>query len=372
MPSAPPTSAPLPPPRETPFFSVAVPCCDVAPYLDECIASLLSQPFSDWECLLYVEDSRDATLETARRHAAADPRFRVFTGPRSGSCSVPRNRCIEEARGEYLLFLDGDDTLVPGALARVASAIAARPGADLYPCAILVRDDRTGLDGELRDNYPPDFHGELTGPQATLMAYARKREPCPMLQMTVHRRRYLVDNALACLPGVRRQDSEFTARARYLAARVVPLHEKLYVYRIRPGSASTESDGPGYFLNDYAPILRSLLAFHARVSREAGFDRRISFFWAAHWLTWLFYYWFSPRAVRHASRQRRRDTLAKAFPDGFRDLDALVAASTAPRKTAAAFVKLAVRHPSAAWLADVFFLGLYTPLTALRDRLRRR
>ncbi|MBP5787756.1 MAG: glycosyltransferase family 2 protein, partial [Kiritimatiellae bacterium] len=143
-------------PGEPPFFSVAVPCCDVAPYLDECLASLLAQPFPDWECLLYVEESRDGTLGIAKKHAMGDPRFRVFEGPRTGSCSVPRNRCVEEAHGEYVVFLDGDDSLVPGALARLADAIASRPGADIYPCAVQVHDDRTGLDTELRDNYPPD------------------------------------------------------------------------------------------------------------------------------------------------------------------------------------------------------------------------
>jgi glycosyltransferase involved in cell wall biosynthesis len=342
----------------------------VADYLDECLQSLLSQPFRDWECLLVCEESRDATLAIAKRYAAEDPRFRVFEGPRTGSCSVPRNRGIQEARGEYLVFLDGDDTLVPGALARVAAAIAERPGADLYPCAIQVHDDRTGLDGELRDNYPPDFRGELPGPRATLVAYARNRAPCPMLQLSVHRRGHLAANGLACLPGARRQDSEFTARSRYLASRVVPLHEKLCIYRIRSDSVSTKADGPGKYLEDYARILSSLLAFHAKVSREDGFDRRISSCWAAHWLTWLHYYWFSPRAIGRIPRQYRRETLAKAFPEGFRDLDELAAAATLPRKAAAAFAKLFLRHPSAAWLAEAFFVHLYAPLTALRDRLR--
>ena len=122
------------------MFSFIVPCHNVAPFLDSCIASLLAQPVGDWECLLYVEESGDGTLEIARGWAEEDARFRVFEGPRTGSCSVPRNRGVEEARGGYVVFLDGDDTLAPGSLARLRDAIAARPGADLYPCAIQVRD----------------------------------------------------------------------------------------------------------------------------------------------------------------------------------------------------------------------------------------
>lgn len=356
--------------KDTPFFSIAVPCCDVAAYLDECIASLLSQPFRDWECLLYVEESRDGTLEIARRYAAKDPRFRVFEGPRSGSCSVPRNRCVEEARGEYMVFLDGDDTLVPDALARIAGAIAVRPGADLYPCLMRVRNETDGRDEPDRDNYPRDFTGELAGPGATRMVYTFLRFPCPMLQQTVFRRQYLVDRDLKCLPGRRRQDSEFAPRALYLARRVVPLHEPLYVYRIRGGSVSTLSRGTGYYHEDYAAILASLLAFHSRVARGPGFDPPISRLWAKHWTTWVFYYWFSPRAIRETPRRRRRETLARAFPDGFADFDLLLRASSASKRVAGCFMKVFLRHPRMGWLADLFFRGVYFPLGSLRDRLR--
>lgn len=358
-------------PGAAPFFSVVVPCCDVAPYLDECLESLLSQPFADWECLLVAEESRDGTLGILQRHAAADARFRVFSiGPRSGSCSVPRNRGIAEARGQYVVFLDGDDALVPGALARVAAAIAARPGADLYPCLMKVRNETDGRDGPDRDNYPRDFVGELSGPEATRMVYTFQRFPCPMLQLTVFRREYLAEQGLQCLPGRRRQDSEFAPRALYLAKRVVPLHEPLYIYRIRHASVSTLAKATGYYHEDYAAILASLLAFHARTSQTPGFDPAISRLWAKHWITWIAYYWFSPRAIRETPRRRRRETLAGAFPDGFADFNRLLRATTASKRIAGWHMELFLRRPRMAWWADLFFRGFYFPLADLRDRIR--
>lgn len=365
----PPPCAPAAPPA--PFFSVVVPCCNVETYLPDCLESLLAQDCADWECLLECEDSPDATESLARRQADRDPRFRVSSAPRSGSCSVPRNRGIEDARGAYLVFLDGDDALLPGALARVRAAIAARPGADLYPCAMRVRNEVSGRDEPIRDNYPPDFSGELTGPEATRMAYATRREPCPMLQLTVFRRDYLLGQGLRCLPGRKRQDSEFFPRALFFARRVVPLHEPLYLYRIRPRSVSTLAKNTGYFLDDYADILRSLLAFHARVSRLPGFDRRLSPPWAKHWFTWLYYYWFAPRVIRGTPRARRLETLRAAFPGGFDDFDALDRASTASRRLAGRFLKLFLRHPRLGWLSDLFFRYAYFPLSAWRDRRRR-
>ena len=136
----------------TPFFSVIVPCCDVEPYVRECLDSVLNQPFAGWECIIGVEASKDKTEEIVREYAAKDSRFKVFTGPRTGSCSASRNTGIDMATGEYIIFLDGDDTIVEGSLQRLHDKIAARPGADLYPCAIQVHNDMTGKDEELRDN----------------------------------------------------------------------------------------------------------------------------------------------------------------------------------------------------------------------------
>ena len=358
------------PSSSAPFFSIVLPCCDVAPYVAECFESVFAQPFSDWEIVAVVETSKDATEEIVRSFAARDPRIRVFTGPRSGSCSVPRNRGIEEARGDYLVFLDGDDTLVPGALRRLHDAIAARPGADIYPCAMRVVNEVSGRDEPLRDAFPPDCGGEWTGPEAIRKAYAKSERPCPMLQLSVFRRAHLVETGVRCLPGLKRQDSDFFPRSFYPARRVVPLHEPLYVYRIRPRSVSTKADGTAYFHKDYAGILRSLLAFHARVSRTPDFDRRLSPLWAKHWLMWITYYWFSPRAIRNAPRRIRRETLQAAFPDGFADFDCLDRASTASRRLAGRFMKLFLHHPALGWLADAFFRFAYFPLSEFRDRLR--
>ena len=350
-----------------PFFSIIVPCCDVEPYLRDCLDSVLKQPFTDWECILGVETSKDKTEEVVREYVGRDPRFRMFTGPRSGSCSASRNTGIDMAQGEYVIFLDGDDTIAEGSLQRLHDKIAERPGADIYPCAMPVIDEVHGDDLPVRDNYPADFHGELTGPEATIMIYTRRRDPSPMLQLSVFRREHLVANALKCLHGMKRQDSEFAPRALYLAKRVVPIHEPYYLYRIRAGSISTLAKKTDYFLKDYAAILKSLLAFHAKVSAEPGFDRRISTYWARHWLTWIFYRWFSTRAIVGSRRAYRAETLQQIFADGFGDFDTLVRAASRPRRVAARFVKLFARHPSLAWFADAFFRFAYNPLAGIRD-----
>jgi glycosyltransferase involved in cell wall biosynthesis len=351
-----------------PFFSIIVPCCDVEPYVRESLDSVANQPFADWECLIGVETSKDKTEEIVREYVAKDSRFKVFTGPRSGSCSASRNTGIDMATGEYVIFLDGDDTIAEGSLQRLHDKIAAHPGADLYPCAMQVYDDASGKELERRDNYPADFGSELTGPAATVMLGNLLFYPCPMLQLTVFRRQFLVDSNLKCVHGLRNQDSEFSPRALYLARRVVPLHEPFYLYRIRTGSVQTAASGRGrgYFYRDWKVILKSLFAFHAVSSKEQGFDRRVAEAWSRTWLSTLFIKWFSKDFVENVPRQERLDSLKAIFADGLADFDGILRAASRPKRIAGWWVKVFVRHPAMRWLAERFFVWLYFPMTSLK------
>ncbi len=338
-----------------PFFSIVVPCCDVEQYVRESLDSVLNQGFADWECVIGVETSKDRTEEVVREYAARDPRFKVFTGPRSGSCSASRNTGVDMATGEYVIFLDGDDTIAEGALQRLHDRIAGRPGADIYQCAMLAINEMTG-ERELRDNFVEGSPEEMTGVRATLeidRLWAGKF--CPMLQLSVFRREFLVAHGLKCVYGLRRQDSEFTPRALYFAKRVVPLHEAFYVYRIRENSVSTEAKGRGHFLRDWAVITKSLLAFHAKVSHEDGFDERVVPCWIRQWLPPLFFYWFNARTVKSVPRSWRVETLQVLFADGFGDFDELLARANFAKRTAGRVVAMFVRHPSMRWLAELCF-----------------
>ena len=341
-----------------PFFSIIIPCCDVEPYVEECLQSILNQPFQDWECILNIEISKDRTEEIIREKTAGDPRFRIFTGPRTGSCSESRNIGIENARGEYVIFLDGDDMIAEGCLGRLHEKICLHPGADLYPCVIVTKDETGGETNEIRDNYSMDAPAELTGTEATLYLNRRWRGGfCPMLQLTVFRREFLVENDLKCIRGLRHQDSEFSPRALYLAKRVVPLHEPFYLYRIRPDSVQTKSKGAGadYFMKDWAIITKSLLAFYDKVSREDGFDTRVVPCWIRQWISRMNHTWFSMKAQKKIPREKRVEWLKFIFKDGFGSYDRMMKYGSFPHRVAAFHVRLFVKYPVLRGYSELFF-----------------
>lgn len=350
-----------------PFFSLIIPCCDVELYIRECLDSVLSQEFQNWECLVGVETSKDKTEEIAREYAERDSRIKIFTCERSGSCSATRNIGTEMAQGDYVIFLDGDDSITENSLQRLHQAISERPGADLYPCAIKAYIEESG-ESEIRDNYTAESPKEMTGPEATLEIDRLWSGPfCPMLQLTVFRREFLMENNLRCIYGLRRQDSEFSPRALYLAKRVVPLHEAFYLYRIRKNSVSSAAKGPGYFHKDWAVITRSLLAFYGKTSRETGFDSRIAACWFRQWINRFFYFWFSPENIKTIPREKRVETLNELFKDGFEDFDSLLKIAPLYHRIKGGWVHLFVRHPAMRWLAELLFRG-YFFMTGLRKK----
>jgi GT2 family glycosyltransferase len=108
-------------PREaTPKVSVVVPAFNVARYIGECLASVCAQTLADWECIVVDDGSMDGTAERIGQNP--DPRIRLIEQPNRG-VSAARNAGLAKAKGEYLLFLDGDDLLHAHALARLSDQL---------------------------------------------------------------------------------------------------------------------------------------------------------------------------------------------------------------------------------------------------------
>jgi glycosyltransferase involved in cell wall biosynthesis len=101
--------------------SVIVPVYNTGKYVDECAPSLLGQSLADDEYeVIYVDDgSTDDTLVRLEKLADAHPNVQVHTQPTSGWPGRPRNVGMSHARGEYVQFVDHDDTLGRQALERL-------------------------------------------------------------------------------------------------------------------------------------------------------------------------------------------------------------------------------------------------------------
>ena len=125
------------------MISVIIPVYNVECYLDECIQSVVDQTYSDWECIIVDDGSTDESGDICDEWVKKDKRIRVVHQENRG-VSRARNRGIEEAKGEYIVFVDSDDTIGVEHLCQLANA----EDADLVVSGIrqICKDGQTDSD----------------------------------------------------------------------------------------------------------------------------------------------------------------------------------------------------------------------------------
>ena len=156
------------------LFSILTPCYNSAAFIASTIDSFLSQDFDDCELILLNDGSSDNTLEVINNYARQDSRIRVIDQPNSG-VSVSRNHLMDEARGEWVLFLDHDDHFLPGALTDLQQLILSSPDAEcfIFPCCLKDENGRilTRIENVFRDLSGKSF----SGAEAFRLLYSEKK-----------------------------------------------------------------------------------------------------------------------------------------------------------------------------------------------------
>ncbi|MDH6569963.1 CDP-glycerol glycerophosphotransferase (TagB/SpsB family) [Streptomyces sp. SAI-117] len=148
-----------------PRFSVIVPAYEVQAHLHACLESVLSQSYEDLELIAVDDRSPDVCGEIIDEFAARDPRVRAVRLARHSGLGPARNAGAAEATGDYLLFLDGGDTLTPHALRAVADRLkeTGEPDVLVHDHALVDRSGESVRDafaGRLAEQGPAPFRLE--------------------------------------------------------------------------------------------------------------------------------------------------------------------------------------------------------------------
>ena len=105
-----------------PIISVIIPVYNGDKYISECLRSIIEQNYKNIEIIVVNDGSDDNTPVILNVAAEADNRVTISSQANKG-LSAARNRGIELAKGEYLVFVDADDMLIPDALSLMLNAI---------------------------------------------------------------------------------------------------------------------------------------------------------------------------------------------------------------------------------------------------------
>jgi len=138
-----------------PKVSIIVPIYNAEKTLDRCINSILNQDYIDFELLLIDDGSKDFSGAICDEYAAKDTRVRVIHKENSG-VSASRNLALNEARGEYLQFLDADDWITPNATRLLVES------AVLNKCDMVISDFYRVIGERLSHKGSIDEDGVLT------------------------------------------------------------------------------------------------------------------------------------------------------------------------------------------------------------------
>lgn len=129
-----------------PKISVIVPVYNVEKYLHRCIDSILAQTFTDFELLLINDGSKDNSGIICDEYAVKDNRIRVFHKD-NGGVSSARNMGLDNAKGEWIAFIDSDDWVKPGYL----RSMVVHSGADMIMSSFEISDDLSIWNNDIDD-----------------------------------------------------------------------------------------------------------------------------------------------------------------------------------------------------------------------------
>ena len=115
-----------------PFFSIIIPTFNAEKHLQRSIASITSQTFREFECLIMDGASTDETLVIAKKFVAKDSRFKLFSETDAGVYEA-MNQGIKKSQGRYIYFLGADDYLIdPSVLEDVYKTLSSKEIQVLY------------------------------------------------------------------------------------------------------------------------------------------------------------------------------------------------------------------------------------------------
>ncbi len=144
-----------------PKFSIVVPLYKTpVEYLEQMVQSVKQQTYSNWELVLSDGSGKDSPLkDVLARMASEEPRIRVVENEKTLQISENTNAAMEQATGDFFVFMDHDDMLTEHALFECADIINKTPEADV----IYSDEDKMSMDGHkfFQPHFKPDFNLDL-------------------------------------------------------------------------------------------------------------------------------------------------------------------------------------------------------------------
>ena len=204
-------------------FSVIMCAYNLEKIVDTAIESVLEQKFKNFELILVNDGSADKTLEVLRKFEQKDKRIKVINNEKNIGLSASRNKAIESAIGEYIVHLDGDDTLYNRNTLKDIDKTLGEDGADITYFGVQY------VGGQNKAYLPNAKNSTKEARIVCDMHFA--------VASKVWRRKFLEENNLTFIEGMYYEDMVYSITAAIQAKTLKYGEFPIYIYyRNREGS----------------------------------------------------------------------------------------------------------------------------------------
>ncbi|MBQ6052023.1 MAG: glycosyltransferase family 2 protein [Clostridia bacterium] len=218
------------------LFSIIVPVYNVEKYLKECIESLINQNSENYEILLIDDGSTDQSPTICDNYAAKYDNIRVFH-KQNGGLSDARNNGIENAKGDYLIFVDSDDWIADNALSVFSDILSVNPVdvlitrlTEVYPGSVLQKDSE----------FEEYLKEPLTKERAVNWVMKRSQNTWPSVRFIISRR-FVCGHNLRFPKGMLHEDIDWTAHICLFAETYCGTATEWYYHRMKRNGSITNS-----------------------------------------------------------------------------------------------------------------------------------
>lgn len=225
-------------------ISIIMPVFNVEPFIGSCLESIMSQTYTNVECIIIDDCGTDKSIEIAKSVVSnydGDIEFKFLKNDVNSGISVSRNSGIKASKGDYLFFIDSDDKLFPDSLQILIDKVKSYPGVDLVQgnCESEDHNDpRADLLYIKKDTFP-EYICDKTLIQQTMLHWSF---PTTVWNKLI-KRSCIVDNGLFFMEGVVHEDEHWKWLIQRYVSNLVIVNDCTYWYRtVSPGSVMNTPD----------------------------------------------------------------------------------------------------------------------------------
>ena len=216
--------------------SIIVPVYNIENYIRVCVESILAQTYASLELILVDDGSKDNSGILCDEYAVIDPRVKVIH-KENGGVSSARNAGLRQAKGDWIMHVDGDDWIEPDMIESLIEAAKATE-------ADLVFSDFIKYGPNAGNNQLPSWNSDKIDSMSRYIAYVMTT-----IWGSIAKRSLYIDHSLKSPEGISYcEDFHLIVRLCHFAKKIVNVHRPFYHYRYRPTSImsnmsrKTESD----------------------------------------------------------------------------------------------------------------------------------